>query len=105
MSVSRATGARVHHYSHMKVLASPKVCLLMNKKETWDEAHSSREGSQSCCTKHRETLSVQKSWQAKKVMNDTGFLQSLKDYDKARKNHSCFLNSSLLAGVSMAMLQ
>ncbi|CAK9112245.1 Dynein axonemal heavy chain 6 (Axonemal beta dynein heavy chain 6) (Ciliary dynein heavy chain 6) [Durusdinium trenchii] len=32
------------------------VCLLMNRKETWDEA--------------------------KKVMNDTGFLQSLKEYDK-----------------------
>lgn len=32
------------------------VCLLMNRKESWDEA--------------------------KKLMNDTGFLQSLKDYDK-----------------------
>ncbi|CAJ1350985.1 unnamed protein product [Effrenium voratum] len=32
------------------------VCLLMNRKESWDEA--------------------------KKLMNDSGFLQSLKDYDK-----------------------
>ena len=88
--------ARVRRSSHLKVLSSPKVCLLMNKKETWDEAHSSREGREggrdvraAGSTRELSPCREFSPRQAKKVMNDTGFLQSLKDYDKARRNYSC----------------